>query len=78
MNERFLINKFNALIFDAVCERAANGYNDLVQTAENLLKVRDKLFDKETIMGSIHTYSVRTPPPPRDPIPPGLFKCSDK
>ena len=56
-------------VFEAVCQRAANGHNDLMDTAKKLLDVKNKLFTKEQIkLKQIHTICKR-PPSPTKPIP---------
>lgn len=57
-------------IFNAVCQRAANGHNDLMKTARELLDVTDELFSEEEIQLKQRKLTFRCPPPPTKPVPP--------
>lgn len=57
-------------IFNAVCQRAANGHNDLIKTARELLDVTDELFSEEEIQLKQRKLTLRCPPPPTKPVPP--------
>lgn len=49
MKHTIITDELNEQIFEAVCQRAANGHNDLMDTAQKLLDVKNKLFTKEQI-----------------------------
>lgn len=69
MKQTIITDELNEQIFEAVCQRAANGHNDLMDTAKKLLDVKNKLFTKEQIqLKQIHTICKR-PSSPTKPIP---------
>lgn len=72
MNRIFVAKRTKDQIFEAVCQRAANGHNDLLKTARELLDVSNDLFSETEIQ---ERELVKTcPPPPREPIAPKSFR----
>lgn len=74
MSRIIICDQLKDQIFDAICQRAANGHNDLKKTAIELLDVVDELFSEEEIELKQRKLTLRCPPPPTKPVPPTSFK----
>lgn len=70
MKHIIICDQIKEQIFNAVCQRAANGHNDLMKIARDLLDVKDALFSEEEIWLKQRKLTFRCPPPPTKPVPP--------
>ena len=62
MKHTIICDQIKEQIFNAVCQRAANGHNDLMKIARDLLDVKDELFSEEEIWLKQRKLTFRCPP----------------